>query len=250
MAETPYTSMRMLRNTEFLLRIIHCVNQLCFCGAVLNWCEQFGLTEEDTGQERIRDQRCIDKCETTRSTTFGITSKAGIGKQLARKHSGLRIADRDDSVHKGLRRRIVPHRVSAGMNCKTRPDEDDGFEQIIPLCREYTHSRVRPQSRAFAAIPGGTNIGPVIEVQKVKMLDQYGLEIAIPSTNDRERTSYVMISRGKSRFVDKVHISNAELRSGAELLTELRKAEGGESCLGQSNTGIQQTGAAHVSSHT
>ena len=35
------------------------------------------------------------------------------------------------------------------------------------------------------------------------MLDQYGLEIAIPSTNDRERTSYDMISRGKSRFVDK-----------------------------------------------
>ena len=29
------------------------------------------------------------------------------------------------------------HRVSAGMSYKTRPDEDDGFWQIIPLCREY-----------------------------------------------------------------------------------------------------------------
>ena len=54
--------------------------------------------------------------------------------------------------------------VSAGVSYKTRPDEDNGFRQIIPLCREYTLSRVSPQSRAFAAIPGGTIIGPVIEV--------------------------------------------------------------------------------------
>ena len=59
-----------------------------------------------------------------------------------------------------------------------------------------------------------------------------------------------LISRGKSRFVDAVHVPNAELRSSAELLTELQKSEGGESCLGQSNTSNQETGAAHVSSHT
>ena len=80
------------------------------------------------------------------------------------------------------------------MNYKTRPDEDDGFEQITPLCREYTLSRVSPQSRAFASIPGGIVIGPVILVQFVKILDQYGPEIAKPSPNDTERTSYVMIS--------------------------------------------------------
>ena len=37
------------------------------------------------------------------------------------------------------------------------------------------------QSRAFAALPGGTIMGPVIEVQIVQILDQYGLEIAPPS---------------------------------------------------------------------
>ena len=36
----------------------------------------------------------------------------------------------------------------------------------------------------------------------------------------------------------------------AELLTELQISEGGESCLGQSNTSIQEIGATHVSSHT
>ena len=62
--------------TELLFRIIHSVNQLSVCGAVSNWCEQFGLTEEEKGtrttpwKERIRDQRCIDKCEIIRSKTF------------------------------------------------------------------------------------------------------------------------------------------------------------------------------------
>ena len=72
-------------------------------------------------------------------------------------------------------------------------DEDDGFGKIIPSCQENTLSRVNPQSKVFAAILGGTIIGPVIEVQIVKILDQYGLEIASPSPNDTERTSHVMI---------------------------------------------------------
>ena len=66
------------------------------------------------------------------------------------------------------------------MSYKTRLDEDDGFAQIIALCREYTLSRVNPQSGAHAAVPGGTISGPVIEVQIVKNIDQYGVEIAIP----------------------------------------------------------------------
>ena len=78
------------------------------------------------------------------------------------------------------------------MNYNTRPDEDDGFGHIIPLCQVYTLSRVNPQSRAFAVTPGGTLIGPVVEVQIVKVLDQYGLEIAIPSPNDAERSIFPM----------------------------------------------------------
>ena len=50
--------------------------------------------------------------------------------------------------------------------------------------------------------------------------------------------------------MDEVHIPNAELRSSADLLIELQKAEGEESCLGQPKTSIQETSAAHGSSHT
>ena len=67
-------------NTELLFRIIHSVNQLSIHGAVSNWCEQFGVTgrqgmRKTCWKERIRDQSCIDKCEITRSKTFGIPTK-------------------------------------------------------------------------------------------------------------------------------------------------------------------------------
>ena len=39
-------------NTELLFRIIHSVNQLSIYGAVSNWCEQFGLIEEEKRQEK------------------------------------------------------------------------------------------------------------------------------------------------------------------------------------------------------
>ena len=65
--------------------------------------------------------------------------------------------------------------------------------------------------------------------------------IAGESPNDHERTSYVVISRGKSRFVDEVHIPDAALRPSPESLTERQRSEGRESCEEQTDTSIQVT---------
>ena len=65
------------------------------------------------------------------------------------------------------------------------------------------------QSKAFAGNPGRTIVGPVIEMQIVKTLEPYGLEIAFPPLNDNVRTSCVVTSRGKSRFVDEVREEHA-----------------------------------------
>ena len=40
-------------NTELLFRTIHSENQLSIDGAVANWCEQFGLTEEEKGRDNL-----------------------------------------------------------------------------------------------------------------------------------------------------------------------------------------------------
>ena len=61
-------------------------------------------TRKSSEHRRIRDQRLLTSVK-SQSEPFGIFSKSSIWKQFAEKHSGLRITVRDDSVHKGLRRR-------------------------------------------------------------------------------------------------------------------------------------------------
>ena len=49
-------------NTELLFQTVHYVNQLSIHGAVVNWCKQFGLTEEEKGRENLS----VDKKMLTR----------------------------------------------------------------------------------------------------------------------------------------------------------------------------------------
>ena len=93
-------------------------------------------------------------------------------------------------------------------------------------------------------------MGPVIEVQIVKMLGQFGLAIAIPSPHNHEQTTDVMITRGTNRFVGEVHDHKIELRPSTELLAALQKSEGREFCVEESNNGNKEIGASHVSRST
>ena len=45
------------------------------------------------------------------------------------------------------------------------------------------NSRAYQKTKALGAIPAGAIIGPDIEVHVVKILDEYGLEVAIQSVN-------------------------------------------------------------------
>ena len=77
----------------------------------------------------------------------------------------------------------------------------------------------------MAAIPGGTTIGPVVEVRNVKIVEEHGIEIANPSIDKPANASYVVISRETKRFVDEIHDHKEELRSSDELLTAFQKSE-------------------------
>ena len=120
------------------------------------------------------------------------------------------------------------YRVTAGKQYKIRQDGADGWETITPLCREYSISRSSPKSQVVAAIPEGTIIGPVWEVQIVKILDGYGIEVAIQSIADPVNTSHVVISSRAFFFVNEIHDHREELRSSNELLTDLQRSERSE----------------------
>ena len=101
-------------------------------------------------------------------------------------------------------------RVSIGVCHKTVLDVDDGFGDRTPACREYTLLRANSDSRCFAMIPGQTTIGPVLQVHMKQFLGTHGIEIQMLSTTMKERTSWVVIYRGKSCFVRMSYISEIQ----------------------------------------
>ena len=131
-------------NTEHLFRIIHSVNMLSIYGAVSNWCEQFGLTEEQKEQKRPLGRK--------ESVTKGVLSSVN-SQEVKLLVSSPRLASGNS-----LRRNIQDFESLSETSRFTSVCEDaicvhlvwdDVFGQLIPLCRGCTFSRVKPQSRAF-----------------------------------------------------------------------------------------------------
>ena len=73
------------------------------------------------------------------------------------------------------------------------------------LCREYTSSRAFPQAKPLGTISAGTIMGPISEVLVVKILDECGVEVAIPSICKPGDVTYVVISRETERDVNEIH---------------------------------------------
>ena len=63
----------------------------------------------------------------------------------------------------------------------------------------------------------------------MKILDEHGLEVAIPSICKPGDVTYVVISRETERFVNEIHTHEAETRSSRELLENLQESKEGGS---------------------
>ena len=128
-------------NTELLFRFIHSVNQLSICGVLSNWCEKFRLTEEEQGHEKQKEsvtKGFFDKCTITRSKTFVSSPRTVSGNSLWENIQEFESVSETNRFTRVCDLASFQHRVLAGMTCKTRPDGDNGYGQIIP----YTLSRV------------------------------------------------------------------------------------------------------------
>ena len=115
----------------------------------------------------------------------------------------------------------LARRVSVGMSYKTVPDVDDGLGDRTRACREYTLPREDINSRIYATIPGQTIIDQVLQVHIIRYLGIGGIETQIPSTTTKERTSWVVIWRGKNCYVEELHLNDPDHNpKSSELLLE------------------------------
>ena len=100
---------------------------------------------------------------------------------------------------------------------QTIQDVDDGFGGFILVFLEYTHPRSDPESRA------------VVGVLFARLFGHHGIEVEIPNPNKQERTSWVLICRGRKRVVDDLHTQNSGYSdTSSELPSEQAIAKEGE----------------------
>ena len=75
-----------------------------------------------------------------------------------------------------------------------------------------------------------TIIGPISEVHIVNIVDEYGIEIAVPSICKPGDVTYAAISRETERFVNEIHTHEARRRSGGVLLENSQESKDSVSC--------------------
>ena len=182
-----------------MFQTVHSVNHLSIYGAVANWCYQFGLTEEKKGRVAILvDTKMLTMVEPEEVELLALPPTHAPGNRMQRSALNFQTLKKKVQLTQLCENTFFQHLVIAGNYYRFRPNEDDGWRTVTPLCREDTSSRSYPKAKALSALPEGAIIGPVSEVHVVKILDRYCMEVAIQSITNPEYTTYVVISRKKS----------------------------------------------------
>ena len=222
-----------------MFRTIHSANQLSVDGAVSSWCEEFGLkpNERDTTSERFttKENEQILKEVTPQEVNLLVQTPRNddpvSGKRLRERFQNFETLEKDFQFTRVCVDPSFFQRVSIGMHYKTASDVDDGFGDRTPACREDTHPRADPHFRIYAAIPGRTIIGPVLQVRIVQFLGTHGIEIYVPSATRPDRNSWVVICPGKNRFVDELRLKDpGHNPASTELLRETSIAKESGPC--------------------
>ena len=219
-------------NRELLFRTIHSANQLRIYGAVSSWCEEFGLKpyERDMTSERLttkENEQNAERNETARSKFFCANCKEWWFRhwaQIARMSSDLRNIVERNPIHTSLRGCVI---LDKSLCWKVLQNPLRTWMMVLEVelqhAGEYTHSRAESDSRIYVANPGRTIIVPVLQV--------HGIEIQIPSTTTPDRNSWVVMCRGKHRFVDELHLRDpGHNPTSNELLLERSIAKESELC--------------------
>ena len=156
-------------------------------------------------KRRIREHKNNKEREFTRSelTLLVSSPRLASGNRLRENIQDFESLSETIQIHKGLRTRSI---LGIGCEIQDQTWRERRFWRSHPMMPWMLTSWAKPQSRVYAVILGETNIGPVIEVHVVQIFGTHGLEIEIPSPKIQNGHSWVLISRGKNRFVDELQI--------------------------------------------
>ena len=129
-------------NTELLFQPVHFVNQLSVYGAVANWCYQFAFTDEEKGRVAIPvDNKILTMVEPEEVELLVYLPTQAPGNRMQGGALSFQKMEKKKQLTLFWEKAFFQHLVFAGNYYKNRPNADDGWREITPLCREYSSSR-------------------------------------------------------------------------------------------------------------
>ena len=209
-------------NIGVLFQTNHTVNQVSIYAVVTNWCYKFALKKENKNtflHPWIIELRLLWKPKCLLRTKHWET-------WWCRMRQKFRVLEKKFS-HDPIFVKKLYSNIMSQQEVDTKFDQMEKVDGVKShLCREYTCSRAFPQAKPLGTIPAGTIIGPISEVLVVKLLDECGVEVAMPSILQNLETCLTLRYPGKpSAMWMKFTLTNKKPRSSGELLENLRESK-------------------------
>ena len=109
--------------------------------------------------------------------------------------------------------------------------------------RVCTLPRDHQDSEPVGWISGHTRIGPVLQIRVICRLDQYGIEIQVPSTSKNGPSSWIVMSRGPNRHADESWHDQDDSHQNVEMvIVDLSKTGAFNTFSEESKKTIQKLG--------
>ena len=117
--------------TELLFQTVHSVNQISIYAAVTDWCYQFGLTGEVTEQVAILvDNKNLTMMEPEVVEMLVSLPNLALGSKMQGSAS-FRVLEKKIQITQLCEKTSFQHIVTAGNCYKVRPDDDDGWVELL-----------------------------------------------------------------------------------------------------------------------
>ena len=210
---------------ETVFPAIISVNQLSFCGAVSDVCEEYGTCQTSTGRPVLAEQSDplfapANVLIMTPRPSIEILAQEILLQKYKERVERL---PQQDRVMKICTDAGFLKTVEVGQYVMTKhTDEFLQFTEPV-ACREYTLPRDENSTDPKGWIRGNTNIGPVLEVTTSYLQGKYGVEIRMESVNKDNSHAWVRISHGLNKLV--TDLSNKEDDDNEQETSEMQFEE-------------------------
>ena len=169
-------------NTELLFQTVHSVHQLSVYGAVANWCHQSGSTEDENGRTIATvDNKILTKLKPEEVQLLVSHPKKASGNRMPERVQSFEELTGQVHLTHLCEKAFFQYRIAAGKNAQNSTKCGRRMVNNCPFVPRILE----------AGIPEGTITGSILESHIVKIVDEYGIEVSIPSFAYPMNTSYV-----------------------------------------------------------